>query len=302
MDHQKHFADWCQRPERIRIHQLGGGLKRVSRRSLMVVVAASVTGTILLVWLLLPILTTPVYHTVMITMEERNVLFTAFSVGEGEVRGFLPDKMKSETTSPLVFMYVGFGRLSVEGKSYDYVFARFHVLVGARVQVGPASGTPFKYYVLDFFSNSIELDELFMSYGFPHTYVKASYQRIPEDPMTRTSLTMTYPDGQPLLKLLAVTNETGEKSSGGPGMGGSGAGDKINLYHLNNNNLTFLHIAQRTALFSFHSSSHANITFAENTPPWRYAGRTAYAIRQTPVATITEYHVIQGKLGWAVWK
>ena len=262
----------------------------------MVIATASVAGIILFFGLLLPHLTMPKRYATRINMEERNMLCTAFYVGEEGVRGFLPDRMKSETTSywdTIVLMYVGLGRLSTGGKSYDYVFARFHVHVAARVGVGPASGggpIPYNYYVLDSFSNSIELDELFRGYGPPHTHVNVSYQCVSGDPMTRTSLTMTYPDGQPLLKLLAVTNETGEKSSGGPGMGGSGAGDKINLYHLNNNNLTFLHIAQRTALFSFHSSSHANITFAENTPPWRYAGRTAYAIRQ-PVIRIIECRV-----------
>lgn len=295
---------------RIRVRQFGGRFKGVSRKRLMVIATASVAGIIILVGLLLPYLTMPKYYATTVTMEERTVLFIPFNVGEGEVGDFLPERMKPEAIiaqSSYVFMHVGLGRLSTGGKSYDYVFARFHVHMGARVGVGPASGggpIPYNYYILDFFSNSTELGELFRGYGLPHTYVNVLYQCVSGDPMTRTSLAVTYPDGQPLLELLAVTNETGEKGSGVPfyHMGGFAAGDKINLYHLgNSNNLTFLHITQRTASYIYHPSSHANITFAENTPPWRYVAKTAITIRN-PVVTITEYLVTQGKLGWVIWK
>jgi len=278
-------------------------IRKGSRRSLMVVAATSVTGTLLLVGLLIPYLSAPVYY-VSITLEELNVICTFFDVGDDEVRSFLPDRMVSEATSSSVYMYVGLGRLSVGGNSYEYMFARFHVHVTAMVGAGPyagGGGTPFNYYVLDFFSNSTELGELFKSYGFPHTYVKISYKRVSEGSMDRISLALTYPNGQPLLELVALTNKTGERFPSAPGMGGSGSGDKINLHHLNNNNLTFLHIASRAALSSFSISNQVNITFAENTTPWRYAGRTEYAIER-PVILIINYRAIVGLLGWVIWK
>lgn len=267
----------------------------LSRRRLVAIAGASLIVIALLNWLIFPFLFPPVYHALDVMLEEKNVIEILFSPHVEDIKGLVPNKLIGiyyYWWPRWVRMRAGWGRLSVGAESYEYAFVYFEAPI-YQVTVGVGPKARYMYYLIDFFSNSSELGELFQAYGLPHSHVKALYRHFSDGSVNRTRLSMTYPDGRSLIELSAITPKAGEISQEDFGA--------RNLYHLDGKNLTIFHISQINAFSMGGSSidSHANITFAENSTPWRYVGRTSLVtgkdVHSFPLT------LIEGKIGWIKW-
>jgi hypothetical protein len=257
------------------------------RRRRLVLVAASVIITILVTWALLSYILSPEYHAMYITIEERNSLSVSFIVGE-EVKAILPNDIAELSGYPRVYLEAGFGHLNIAGKNYDYVFASLYVQV-ENMPVGPQGWpSPMHRYVLCFFTNNSELGKVLDSYGFPHTYVQATYSYVSEDSMNRTLLSMRYPNGSLLLELSAQTSKNvSKRNSYGP---------KVNWYHLSENNLTIIHHSRGWYRPYRTVEGSINVTFSENSEPWKYTGKTMHTAMRYVSSTPVIYW--EGTIGW----
>ena len=296
---------FCQKP-RIRARQFGDRFKRASRRKLMVFAATSLTATTLLIWALLPYLTPIVYHAVDITIEYRNEIGFGIGTDTANVRVLVPTRMHAHMIlhheTIVIGLSVGLCRVSVGGRSYDSIL----VMVGTSCYGGPVVGpvkrsgipaTKVFSYVLGVFGNNSELGDFFRSYGFPYTYVEATYSYVSEGPVNRTLLSMTYPNGSLLLRVSAITSSATHPIITQPDY-------YTALYHLRDrHNLTIHHCKEtytRLSTSGVEGPGQANLTIGAGSLIWKALGKIEYVMNST---IYTAYPLIQltGKIGWIKW-
>ena len=266
------------------------------RRKLVVFFTAYAAVVALLAWVLLPYLLPPKYHAVDITIEHRNYLYFPVYTDTSNVRALVPQRIKLQQPEfYAVWFYLGLLHVEIGGESYDCVFLWVSVRISA-LPVGPVATTG--EYVLDFFSNSSQLGDIFQSYGFPHTYVRATYHYVYEGDVNRTALTMTYPNGSLLVNASAVTSNAFKPHAQTP----------KNLYaadyHLrNSHNLSVLRYKEEAVYVagSPEGIGHLNMTIGEGSVARRALGDIEYVTKVILSATCPLYRIV-GKIGWVFWR
>lgn len=271
-------------------------------RRIVVFAATSMVAATLLIWVLLPYLFPPLYHTIDIAMEYRNFLLFPVATNMVNVRDLVPSGISLPAyTSTYVSFALGLLHMEIEGKSYDAVSLTLTHGILKNFQVPPILDSKGAGYFLGFFTNNSELGEVLHSYGLTHTYVKATYRTIKDGAVNWTLLTLTYPNGSLLADISYKTSgevepwETGMKPS-----------DYGNSYYLRDDNLTVLRLRREAAPFRIFRPSpegigRLNMTTSDGSVIWRVLGRVEYTINILLTETYPLYRQ-SGKIGWIQWK
>jgi hypothetical protein len=273
------------------------GLVVVRRRSLVFGATSVAIIALIAVWaVVLPYYFPQNTYVTDITWEIKNKVFFSEATSFGIVKNLVPPKLsvsEADTDSLHAYFELGLLHVEIEGKSYDAVSLMLETgsLPLRSIWVPRIFDVSARLYVFGLFTNNSELDEVLSRYGFPHTYVEATYLRVEEGDGNRTTLTMTYPNGTLLADISYTSSGEITLFDQGPWV----------HFYLRNDNLTVLRWntgPQSLAISNLGESiGHLNMTTSEGSMIWKALGRTEYITKKNLTIEILSSRQ-KGVMGW----